>query len=274
MRKFKKISALFLSIIMVVMMFPVQSFAESIPESAAVAASLPGITISGTIHSYGDNAGEVTVRLYQKGSNSVAYEQIITGNNADYSIAGVAAGEYDVVVTKQYNVQKKYDLIVGTSNIFANDYSIYFRGDVNEDGSIDNMDIKRLQSHINGVFPLADEAIGDINQDGIVNNTDLKRLQLHVNGVLPLYGVTMSGTIYSSGIHTDKVTISLYKGGSLAYKQTIANNTTYKICGVFPGVYDVEISQQYSVPTWYNVKVGDNGLIVSFTMGDPHPIYG
>ncbi len=67
------------------------------------------------------------------------------------------------------------------------------RGDVNEDGSINNVDLILLRRHIAGWTVNINEAAADVSDDGAVNNVDLILLRRYIAGwdiVLPPLGPT------------------------------------------------------------------------------------
>lgn len=56
------------------------------------------------------------------------------------------------------------------------------KGDVNEDGVVDIVDLQRLFAHLNGSNLLVNLLAGDVNGDGAVDIVDLQRLFAHLNG--------------------------------------------------------------------------------------------
>ncbi len=143
-----------------------------------------GVTVSGTVTSFGSETDEVTIELIKKGETKPAYSKAATGNSAEYSIAGVAAGEYTLRVSKKVHVTYKENLLI-TENLTSKNIKIFLRGDVNKDGSIDATDMQRIYAHMNGTNPLSDIECGDVNQDGNIDATDMQRIYTHMNGTNP-----------------------------------------------------------------------------------------
>lgn len=143
-----------------------------------------GVTVSGTVTSFGSETDEVTIELIKKGETKPAYSKVAAGNSAEYSIAGVAAGEYTLRVSKKVHVTYKENLLI-TENLTSKNIKIFLRGDVNKDGSIDATDMQRIYAHMNGTNPLSDIECGDVNQDGNIDATDMQRIYTHMNGTNP-----------------------------------------------------------------------------------------
>ena len=143
-----------------------------------------GVTVSGTVTSFGDENDEVTIELIKEGQTDAAYEAVIKGNNAEYNIKGVTHGEYSLKVSKRGHVARQESISV-TQNITQKDIQLYLRGDVNKDGNIDATDMQRIYTHMNGTNPLPEEEYGDVNQDGSIDATDMQRIYTHMNGTNP-----------------------------------------------------------------------------------------
>lgn len=143
-----------------------------------------GVTVSGTVTSFGSETDEVTIELIRKGETKPAYNTAVAGNSAEYSIAGVAAGEYTLRVSKKNNVTYKENLLIA-EDLTSKNIKLFLRGDVNKDGSIDATDMQRIYTHMNGTNPLSDIECGDVNQDGNIDATDMQRIYTHMNGTNP-----------------------------------------------------------------------------------------
>ena len=139
--------------------------------------------MSGTVTSYGDAGENVTVQLIETGLTEPAYEDIVTGNIANYSFDTVPAGTYTLKVMKKGHAPFTKEITVGDSDVTEN-VTVYLIGDVNGDGAINGQDLQRLYEHIKGENPLSVEALplGDVNGDGAVNGQDLQRLYEHIKG--------------------------------------------------------------------------------------------
>lgn len=55
-------------------------------------------------------------------------------------------------------------------------------GDIDNNGSVNNRDLARLQQHLNGWDVTVDMTAADVTDDGRVNNRDLARLQQYLTG--------------------------------------------------------------------------------------------
>lgn len=143
-----------------------------------------GVTVSGTVTSFGSETDEVTIELIRKGETKPAYNTAVAGNSAEYSIAGVAAGEYTLRVSKKVHVTYKENLLIA-EDLTSKNIKLFLRGDVNKDGSIDATDMQRIYTHMNGTNPLSDIECGDVNQDGNIDATDMQRIYTHMNGTNP-----------------------------------------------------------------------------------------
>ena len=55
-----------------------------------------GVSLSGTVTSFGDEAEQTTVQLFPSGSEIPAFIVMLTGNTAKYSFEGVSAGTYTI----------------------------------------------------------------------------------------------------------------------------------------------------------------------------------
>ena len=144
-----------------------------------------GVTVSGTITSYGDAGENVTVQLIEAGHTEPAYEAIVSGNSATYSFDTVPAGTYTLKVEKKGHAPFTKEITVGDSNVTA-DVTMYLIGDVNRDGKIDATDMQRIYAHISGENTFSNSAQGDVNEDGKVDATDMQRIYAHISGENPL----------------------------------------------------------------------------------------
>ena len=144
-----------------------------------------GVTVSGTVTSFGSETDEVTIELIKKGETKPAYSKAATGNSVEYSIAGVTAGEYTLRVSKKNNVT--YSEIINISTNIQKEITIYLIGDINRDKKVNIQDVIKLLNHVNKTAPIADDYLCDINNDSKVNIQDVIRLLNHVNKSKPIY---------------------------------------------------------------------------------------
>ena len=150
-----------------------------------------GVTVSGTIKSYGSASEAVTVTLLQ-GTSVIGSPQVLTGASGsvpysqNYSFPAVPAGEYTLKVEKKGHVTREYAVTVVSAPV-VQAIKIYMLGDINEDGSINIQDVIRLLNHVNNSNTISDTKHCDINKDGAVNIQDVIRLLNHVNNNQPLF---------------------------------------------------------------------------------------
>lgn len=147
-----------------------------------------GVSLSGTVTSFGDEAEQTTVQLFPSGSEIPAFIVMLTGNTAKYSFEGVSAGTYTMKVMKNNHVTREYTVTVGSSNV-VQDVKICLLGDVTGDGSVDMKDWGRMRSHINETNMLTDYALAcaDVTKDGNVDMKDWGRMRSHINETNPLW---------------------------------------------------------------------------------------
>lgn len=145
-----------------------------------------GVTVSGTIKSYGSASEAVTVTLTKQGETTPTFTDTLTGNSANYSFPTVPAGTYTLKVEKKGHVTREYAVTVVSAPV-VQDIKIYMLGDINEDGSINIQDVIRLLNHVNNSNTISDTKHCDINKDGAVNIQDVIRLLNHVNNNQPLF---------------------------------------------------------------------------------------
>ena len=105
-----------------------------------------GVSLSGTVTSFGSETDDITIELYAEGSTSADYTVTVKGNTAAYSIKGVAAGTYTLRAVKNSHVTREYTVVVGTDDV-TQDVKIYLFGDANLDNKVDSVDyllVKRI----------------------------------------------------------------------------------------------------------------------------------
>ena len=71
-----------------------------------------GITVRGTVTSFGDNSAEITLQLIPDGTSTPAYEVIVKGNTTDYCFEGVKPGAYILKISKDKHVTREYKVTV------------------------------------------------------------------------------------------------------------------------------------------------------------------
>lgn len=114
-----------------------------------------GVTVSGTVTSFGSETDSTYIQLILSGTTEAAYETTIAGTGAKaYSIPNVTAGTYTVRVIKQNHVTRDYTITISSSNV-TQDVKIHPLGDISGDGKITTIDFVRANSHARGVTLLA-----------------------------------------------------------------------------------------------------------------------
>lgn len=134
-----------------------------------------GVSVSGTVTSYGSETDTITVQLIEAGHTEPSYEDIVPGNSGSYSIPTVPAGTYTLKVMKKGHAPWTEEITVGTDNV-AKDVTIYLYGDINGDGFVkanDKAFLARYLAYWPGyetlpVYP----AVADLNGDGFIKAND------------------------------------------------------------------------------------------------------
>ena len=149
---------------------------------------IPTFEVNGTITSYGENTDNILIQLYNKANGDIMFEMNVIGNNINYTIQEVPAGNYIIKFIKDNHVTREYEIQLENSNI-TQDAKIYLIGDINADGKVNNKDWNNLYNHINETNKLTDYSLlcADVNNDGKVNNKDWNRMYEHINEENPLY---------------------------------------------------------------------------------------
>ena len=136
-----------------------------------------GVTVSGTIKSYGSASEAVTVTLLQ-GTNKVATKTLTGASGTvpysqSYAFPAVPAGTYTLKVEKKGHAPWTEEITVDSAAV-TKDVTVYLWGDVNRDGKVNNTDALWVrQSSAGGrVLDAYQKILADLNRDGKVNNTD------------------------------------------------------------------------------------------------------
>lgn len=140
-------------------------------------------TVKGTVKSYLSESDTVTIQLIKSGE--VAYETTVKGNNAKYSISGVASGTYTMKVSKNAHADREYTVIVANSDVIRN-AKIFAIGDVNSDGDISVVDATLVQKYIVGLENLKDlqKKSADVNDDNEISVVDATFIQKYIVGLV------------------------------------------------------------------------------------------
>lgn len=140
-------------------------------------------TVKGTVKSYLSESDTVTIQLIKSGE--VAYETTVKGNNAKYSISGVASGTYTMKVSKNAHADREYTVIVANSDVIRN-AKIFAIGDVNSDGDISVVDATLVQKYIVGLENLKDfqKKSADVNDNNEISVVDATLIQKYIVGLV------------------------------------------------------------------------------------------
>ena len=145
----------------------------TIPDSA-------GVTLSGTITSFGDDTDEIMIELIPEGLTETAYYVIVTGNTAKYNLLNVAAGTYVMKVSKNNHVTRQYTVHAGNTTVIQ-DVKIHLKGDINGDGRISVSDVGLANAHAKKVSTLEGYQFdcANVNGDARITISDVGLLNAH-----------------------------------------------------------------------------------------------
>lgn len=152
------------------------------------AAAVTGVTVSGTVKSYGDETENVTVTLTPE--NGTPMTTVVTGNSAAYKFENVSAGTYTLKVEKANHVAREYKVTV-SGDAVQQDAKVCLKGDLTGDGKVNTADVGRLYAHVRGTRLLTDDyalSCGNVaGTDATINTADVGRLYAHVRGTRVLW---------------------------------------------------------------------------------------
>ena len=151
-------------------------------------AEYAGVMVSGSVTSFNDANGDITLQLIPEGYSEAAYETVVRGNTVEYKFSHVAAGTYTMKVIKNNHVTREYTVTVSTENV-TQDVKIHLKGDINGDGRVNTSDVGKANSHAKGTSTLTgyDFACADVNGDGRVNTSDVGKINSHAKGTNKLW---------------------------------------------------------------------------------------
>lgn len=152
------------------------------------AAAVTGVTVSGTVKSYGGETENVTVTLTPE--NGTPMTKVVTGNSAAYKFENVPAGTYTLKVEKTNHVAREYKVTV-SGDAVQQDAKVCLKGDLTGDGKVNTADVGRLYAHVRGTRLLTDDyalSCGNVaGTDATINTADVGRLYAHVKGTRVLW---------------------------------------------------------------------------------------
>ena len=147
-----------------------------------------GVTVSGTVTSYGDAGENVTVTLLQ-GTSVIGSPQVLTGASGSvpysqtYSFDTVPAGTYTLKVEKKGHAPWTEEITVDTAAI-AKDVTVYLWGDVDRNGRVNAMDVTLIRIRAASGTPYGDirDTLADVTGDGRINAMDVTTTRMFAGG--------------------------------------------------------------------------------------------
>lgn len=132
-----------------------------------------GVSVSGTVTSYGSDSDDVTVQLIEVGHTEPAYEATVSGNSAAYSFDTVPAGTYTLKVMKKGHATRLIPLTVESVDITDKNVTIYLMGDLDENGVVDVDDVLACLNLCFGTPTADDIRKADIDGSGVIDVDDV-----------------------------------------------------------------------------------------------------
>lgn len=150
------------------------------------AAAVTGVTVSGTVKSYGGETEKVTVTLTPE--NGTPMTTVVTGNSAAYKFENVPAGTYTLKVEKKGHAPWTEEITVGSAAV-AKDVTVYLYGDVNRNGTVTSTDALQISQHIAGTrsFDAYQMLLADVNHKNGVTSADALWVSQRVAGTRDIY---------------------------------------------------------------------------------------
>lgn len=151
--------------------------------------SVSGLTVSGTIRSYGSASESITVTLVPIGGSPLV--KAVAGSSVTYSFTGVSAGNYTIKVEKKGHAPWTESITVSNQNIYGKDVTVYLWGDVNRDGDVtaaDAQEIQRKAAGLSSVFSTDPNTAycisrADVNNDNKITAADAQEIQRKAAGL-------------------------------------------------------------------------------------------
>lgn len=151
--------------------------------------SVSGLTVSGTIRSYGSASESITVTLVPIGGSPLV--KAVADSSVTYSFTGVSAGNYTLKVEKKGHAPWTESITVSNQNIYGKDVTVYLWGDVNRDGDVtaaDAQEIQRKAAGLSSVFSTDPNTAycisrADVNNDNKITAADAQEIQRKAAGL-------------------------------------------------------------------------------------------
>ena len=146
------------------------------------AAAVTGVTVSGTVKSYGSETENVTVTLTPE--NGTLMATVVTGNSAAYKFENVSAGTYTLKVEKKGHAPWTESITVGSTAV-AKDVTVYQYGDVNRNGTVTVLDASWIRQHLVGkkAFDEYQLQLADVNKSGNISVLDASWIRQRLVGI-------------------------------------------------------------------------------------------
>lgn len=148
------------------------------------AAAVTGVTVSGTVKSYGSASEVVTVTLTKQGETTPAFTDTLTGNSAAYKFENVSAGTYTLKVEKKGHAPRTESITVGDGNV-TKEVTVYQYGDVNRNGTVTVLDASWIRQHLVGkkTFDEYQLQLADVNKSGNISVLDASWIRQRLVGI-------------------------------------------------------------------------------------------
>lgn len=145
----------------------------------------PGVTVSGTVTSYGDTAEKVTVTLLQGETTAGTWR----GTTGPYTISNVAPGPYTLRVEKKGHAPWAEVITVGADDVIGKNISVYMYGDVNRNGVVTSADVLQISQKIAGMrdFDEYQLLLADVNHKNGITSADSLWTAQRVAGIRDVY---------------------------------------------------------------------------------------
>ena len=146
------------------------------------AAAVTGVTVSGTVKSYGSETENVTVTLTP--GNGTPMTTVVTGNSAAYKFENISAGTYTLKVEKKGHAPWTESITVGSAAV-TKDVTVYLYGDVNRNGTVTVLDASWIRQHLVGkkAFDEYQLQLADVNKSGNISVLDASWIRQRLVGI-------------------------------------------------------------------------------------------
>ena len=134
--------------------------------------------IGGTVTSFGNENGKVTLSLLPVGGSQAVQTVTVTGNDSIYVMESIQDGEYILKASKYNHATREYSVTVSGGEM-NQDVKLCLLGDISGDGRINVGDTAKCYSHVRKTSLLADEyalACADVSGDGRLNVGDTAKI--------------------------------------------------------------------------------------------------